>query len=364
MKKILISGGIIAAVAAIIIGGTVAYFSDTETSEGNTLVAGTLDLVVDIDGNIQNPLEDPIFNSSDIKPGDSGEKTLSLHVDNDACGYVEVILTDDNENDCTEPEMDAESDCVPQGDGELNDNIIWTLWDDEGDQSGWQCGETPACGNDPKEGNNELDGEYENVLLSGNLNQDFSEPFGELPASNVLYYGISWSLPGTVGNEVQSDSLTARLVIKAEQKRNQYPTGCPGSLLTLENKDSQWVITGGDGINGVMRFNPAGSTFDFSFAGTAPEKGVNYSLIYYKNDWPGNGSLLLGSGMSDPSTGAVSFNGSVDLGTDLPAAGDPNSGAKIWLVLSNDFSVSEMTGWNPDKYLFETQLIQYDDTDN
>ena len=44
MKKILISSSIIAVAAAVVIGATTAYFSDTETSTGNTFTAGTLDL--------------------------------------------------------------------------------------------------------------------------------------------------------------------------------------------------------------------------------------------------------------------------------------------------------------------------------
>ena len=46
-KNILISLSVIGAVAAIVIGGTIAYFSDTETSTGNTLTAGVIDIVVD-----------------------------------------------------------------------------------------------------------------------------------------------------------------------------------------------------------------------------------------------------------------------------------------------------------------------------
>jgi len=47
MKKIIISLSVIAAVAAIGIGVTVALFSDTETSAGNIFTAGTVDLKVD-----------------------------------------------------------------------------------------------------------------------------------------------------------------------------------------------------------------------------------------------------------------------------------------------------------------------------
>jgi len=46
-KKILISLTVIGVVAAIAIGGTIAYFNDTETSTGNIFIAGALDLKVD-----------------------------------------------------------------------------------------------------------------------------------------------------------------------------------------------------------------------------------------------------------------------------------------------------------------------------
>ncbi|MFA5747358.1 MAG: TasA family protein, partial [Candidatus Paceibacterota bacterium] len=45
-KKILLSLSVIAAVATIAVGGTIAYFSDTETSTGNTFTAGTISIAV------------------------------------------------------------------------------------------------------------------------------------------------------------------------------------------------------------------------------------------------------------------------------------------------------------------------------
>ena len=47
MRKILASIMTIALVASTTIGATQAYYSDTETSTGNTFAAGTLDLNVD-----------------------------------------------------------------------------------------------------------------------------------------------------------------------------------------------------------------------------------------------------------------------------------------------------------------------------
>ncbi|MDP1707158.1 MAG: TasA family protein [bacterium] len=47
MKKILISAGTIAVVAALTVGGTIAFYNDTETSTGNIFTAGSIDLKVD-----------------------------------------------------------------------------------------------------------------------------------------------------------------------------------------------------------------------------------------------------------------------------------------------------------------------------
>jgi len=64
-KKILISLSVIGIIMAIVIGGTWAYFSDTEKSEGNTFSSGTMDF------RIARPGTSPhkIFDVSNLKPG-------------------------------------------------------------------------------------------------------------------------------------------------------------------------------------------------------------------------------------------------------------------------------------------------------
>lgn len=91
-------------VAATMLGaGTMAYFSDTETSEGNTLQAGTLDLKV-------NGGDDPLpvlVTLEDMKPCDWQYVTITLHVyDNPA--HVWIMFTDvvSSEGDDTEPELE------------------------------------------------------------------------------------------------------------------------------------------------------------------------------------------------------------------------------------------------------------------
>jgi predicted ribosomally synthesized peptide with SipW-like signal peptide len=234
-KRILISLSVIGVVAAIAVGGTIAYFSDTETSTGNTFTAGQLDLIVDINGTDQNPLTQTLFNLPDMKPGDSGEVTLSLGVDdNPSCGFVDIVVYDDFDNTCTEPEEDDEFDCASSptgteaGSGELNDTVIWMIWKDDGIGNGGI-----AC-------NNIMDGE-ETALVSGPLTTSINAyGIDELPIyPSKVCYGVAYCFgtwTGTtcdgsqVNNASQSDSFKGDLTITAKQKRNQYDTGCPVGL--------------------------------------------------------------------------------------------------------------------------------------
>jgi len=47
MKKILLSSAILVAVGVLVVGGTIAFYNDTETSTGNIFVAGSVDLKID-----------------------------------------------------------------------------------------------------------------------------------------------------------------------------------------------------------------------------------------------------------------------------------------------------------------------------
>lgn len=235
-KKILISLSVIAAVAVLAIGGTIAYFSDVETSTGNTFTAGELDLIVDIDGKDQNPLTEKLFDLDDMKPGDLGEKTISLKVDdNPACGFVNINVTTDLDNSCNEPEKADEPNCKLDDVGELNDQVQFAIWDDNS--------ESGACNNVYELG--------EQILVQGPLTANHYYSIGDLPIKDVSKpnngakcYGVAYCF-GTwkvtpvgdvmkvkcdgslINNSAQSDSFTADLIITAQQKRNQYPDGCP-----------------------------------------------------------------------------------------------------------------------------------------
>ena len=73
----------------------------------------------------------PMFTLDDVKPGDSGEVTVSIHIC-DNPGYLRMMgdITGNAENGQTEPEIDAEGEDT-DGIGELADAIEVCVWYDE-----------------------------------------------------------------------------------------------------------------------------------------------------------------------------------------------------------------------------------------
>ena len=132
--------------------------------------------------------------------------------------------------------------------------------------------------------------------------------------------------------------------------------GGKASHLYLHEKDPDtWEIVD-EGAWGKMKFYPKGSEFDLVFNGHGLEEDYDYTLIYYPDPWPGNELIVFGSDIADEE-GNVHIKAKVDTG-DL-------EDAKIWLVLTDDvdYDNQKMVGWNPTEYLFEHNLIDFEDTD-
>ncbi|MFH1598278.1 MAG: TasA family protein [Patescibacteria group bacterium] len=150
-KRVLVSLGMIAMVAVVAMVGTRAFFSDTETSTGNTFTAGAIDLKVDNESYVTDnngdlvysaetswqskDLEqgDLFFNFSDLKPGDVGEDTISLVVNNnDAWGCMGINITGTPENGQNEPEAAVDF-TTGANEGELQNELNFAFWADDGD---------------------------------------------------------------------------------------------------------------------------------------------------------------------------------------------------------------------------------------
>ncbi len=126
------------------------------------------------------------------------------------------------------------------------------------------------------------------------------------------------------------------------------------AFLYLYEKDVDWGIVW-DGAWGKMKFNLECNTFDFLFNGHGLEANTDYSLIYYpepQTTWPWPVTVLA-SGTSN-NGGNIHLAGSYDFNANL-------RNAKIWLVLTDDIENGSLSGWNPGEYLFEHNVITYDD---
>lgn len=153
MRRIILSLVTIAGIVALGIGASQAWFSDTETSTGNVFQAGAIDLLIDNESYVTNEagvlvaspatswsLDDLtghlFFNFFDVKPGDIGEDTISVHVnDNDAYLCAAAQVTEDSDVDYTEPELADDTTQNPNDlfGGELGEQLNFAFWADDGD---------------------------------------------------------------------------------------------------------------------------------------------------------------------------------------------------------------------------------------
>jgi len=148
----------------------------------------------------------------------------------------------------------------------------------------------------------------------------------------------------------------------------QGPQGDPGmpwGYMVLVSKNDDWDTI--DGPRGVLFYSVIGDVFDYEFDAVGLAQGVEYSLIYYADPWPGSNGALIDTGESNGVTGDIHLEGWVDLGMSIPVPEDDNcattpAGAKIWLVPSSCYDEPEVITWAPDDFLFETDLIFYIDT--
>ncbi len=284
MKRILLGIGMIVFVSAIAAGATGAFFSDTETSTGNTFTAGAIDLKVDSTQHYNNAVctngvwvlaagqtiavdqypvlgsactgswtltdlgpTNQFFNFGDVKPGDRGENTVSLHIDNNnAWACLDLRTTGNNENTLVEPESDAGDVTLDPSGGELAQNIKVFSWLDNASTSGaipgdniWQAGEPML---------------FSPVALSG-LGSTTTLPLadsvtngGATMAPGVTsYIGLFWcagnltAVAGVItcdgsamGNQSQTDSATTTVSFRVVQSRNNPTFQCSNQVVVEE----------------------------------------------------------------------------------------------------------------------------------
>lgn len=240
VRRIMLPAALIVFAFAAIAGATGAFFNDTETSTGNTFAAGDIDLQIDNTSyalwynipNYQGPTSTPLvanpantwplvdlttqkfFNFFDVKPGDYGEDTISIHVgSNDAWMCAAARITDDSDQSLTEPELaDDLATTTPPGlgPGELDSILQFAFWADDGDNV-----YEPTAGQS---------GTPETIFLGGSLADlnnagqiALASPSGgafgtsPVPGNDTVYIGKIWCAGTLVDTDlVQDGSGVAR----------------------------------------------------------------------------------------------------------------------------------------------------------
>ena len=238
---------------------TSAFFSDTETSSGNTLTAGELDLKIDNTSyynqasnsattwpsdNLPGHL---FFDFNDLKPGDRGEDTISLLVQNPAWACMKISLTQNTDENCTEPEIPDDPDCPDTGD--LAQQLNFAFWADDGDNV-YEANETIF-----KTGSAQALFDGATWTLADSGSSIWPTP-GPLPANVTQYIGKFWCFgtltpapvaPGandptqvtgflcdgqSLNNASQTDKVLADVEFTAIQSRHNPNFFCTGGRIT------------------------------------------------------------------------------------------------------------------------------------
>ena len=204
MKKILISLSIIAVVAVISIGITTAYFSDTETSENNTMAAGTMDLNID-EGNIAVKT----MNLSNEAPGDFGTETAVLKNVGSLEGKLDIKVENVTNYPCTNGTYGANDGTQYCNDdsGTLGSYAEMALYIDVNKDGIWNAGDIELrAGDTPDPHNSGQVLSYNTIDSYNNMlwNNIYAGLMG-LDAEDDFV--IDWKISTTATNGIQGDAV-------------------------------------------------------------------------------------------------------------------------------------------------------------
>ena len=205
MKKIIISLSIIAVVAVLGIGITTAYFSDTETSEDNTMAAGTMDLNID-NGNVAVKT----MSLTNKAPGDVGTEIAILKNVGSLDGILDIKVENVMNYPCTNDLYGANDSTQYCNDdaGTLGAYVEMALYIDVDEGGTWTSGDIQLTPGDTLA--NENSG---SETLSYNTIDSYNNMFW-----NNIYAGlmgldaeddfvIDWKISTTATNGIQGDAV-------------------------------------------------------------------------------------------------------------------------------------------------------------
>jgi len=314
--KIILSLVVIVAVSAVAVGGTIAYFSDTETSTGNTFTAGTIDIAV----TGENPwTAGEEYTFSGLEPGDSKDINVTLKNvgTNPVVVWKKVSVTGTDTGTKSEPE------CFAEG----------GTWD----------GVEKVCTNNIEVNNIDTQFVY-SMKIAGNtnINKDWDVkvsdvdalwiPIGKLDSGAEVAVAQNYYFDETAGNVYQGDQMTIAIEFYAEQldvTGPSYMAGSNGVVLENKNSTSDWTPVVGDGVWGILTWDDADNYTVKAWGLT----GTSYKVAHY------DGATTLMGDTLTPASGTVS---------DTDVFTKTGTGSKYWL--------KDLSGDNA-KTLWEANLV-------
>jgi len=185
----------VAAAGAATGAGTMAAFRDSESSTGNSISAGTLNLTLDgSDATVQ------FLSQTSVAPGDSGSATLTVANTGSLPGYIDVevasLTSYENGLSGNENSVDGSGGDPGAGNGELQDYLEVHAEFQNGPAL-WSGFDTVA-----------------NRLGTGTpYDRDY-----QLAAGGSDTFVVDWQLPSSVGDDAQSDGIEFALTFSLDQR--------------------------------------------------------------------------------------------------------------------------------------------------
>ncbi|WP_134668768.1 TasA family protein [Halorussus marinus] len=204
-RKVL--GGVltVGAASAATGAGTMALFSDTESSNNNSVSAGTLNLTNDGSSDWN------LLQVSGAAPGDAGSGTQKLKNTGSITGDLKMKVTrfESNENGVNEAEASDDPNGTvdsPGSDGELDENLkVYVRY------KGPNGSTTDLYGSGTSQSN---------MVKASKISQGHSKTLGQLAENDVGTLEVDYKIPSGVDNKIQSDSVEADVKFTLEQPSN------------------------------------------------------------------------------------------------------------------------------------------------
>ncbi len=184
----------------------------------------------------------------------------------------------------------------------------------------------------------------------------------------VGYNGLSENAENGDGGPVDSGTSTTPPDSGPRADASTMPpidggTGMATNLLVHKSGDPDWTILTGPQLGGAyatLTYWQSGPTFRFRIDAQSLPPNSTYVLVQFNDPWPGTPAEDLATVLTD-------VNGDIALGwTEYELNRDLLTGEpKIWLVPDGhvDTTQDQFTQYVPAEYLFETDLLSFDDTD-